>query len=198
MMSNDREYRAFEFESQDDDKMIVEGKAVSFDSPTVLFESDGVKYYEVIDRGAFDNAKMDDVVLVVNHTGSPAARTKNKTLELKKDQTGLFMRAELSRSSIGPGVYRDIKEGIFDKMSFAFTVRKDAYDRETRTRTILEIDRLWDVSVVNFPAYEDTGVSARSFFEAEAEKERHEREELRKRDELIKGLKDLVMKGVNE
>ena len=168
--------------------MIVEGMAVAFNSPTVIAEFDGIKYYEVVDRRAFDNAKMDDVVLVINHTGSPAARTKNKSLELTKTDSGLFIRADLSRSSIGPNLYKDIKEGVFDKMSFAFTVRKDEYDKETRTRKILEIERLWDTSIVNFPAYEQTSVSARSFFEAEAELERQQRAEARERDERLNGL----------
>ena len=187
-MSNDREYRAFEFEQKEDDGMMIEGMAVAFNAPTVMAEFDGIKYYEVIDRGAFDNARMDDVVLVINHTGSPAARTKNRSLELPKTESGLFVRADLSRSSIGPNLYQDIKEGIFDKMSFAFTVRRDEYDKETRTRKILEIDRLWDVSVVNFPAYEQTSVSARSFFEAEAELERQHRAEAREKAERLEAL----------
>ena len=186
-MSNDREYRAFEFE-QKEEGMIVEGMAVAFNSPTIIAEFDGIKYYEIVDRGAFDKAKMDDVVLVINHTGTPAARTKNKSLELSKTESGLFIRADLSRSSIGPGLYRDIKEGVFDKMSFAFTVRKDEYDKETRTRKILEIDRLWDTSIVNFPAYEQTSVSARSFFEAEAELERQQRAEASEKADRLNAL----------
>jgi len=185
MITNNREYRAFEFEQKEDNGMIVDGMAVAFNTPTMIAEFDGIKYYEVVDRRAFDNAKMDDVVLVINHTGSPAARTKNKSLELTKTESGLFIRADLSRSSIGPNLYKDIQEGVFDKMSFAFTVRKDEYDKETRTRKILEIDRLWDTSIVNFPAYEQTSVSARSFFEAEAELERKHLAEVREREERL-------------
>lgn len=172
MISKDRQYRAFNFEQKED--MIIEGQAVAFESPTVLFEMDGVEYKEVIDRAAFDEAHMSDVVLVVNHTGTPAARTKNGSLELRKTESGLFVRADLSRSSVGPDLHRDIKEGVFDKMSFAFTIRESSYDKATRTNRILKIDRLYDVSAVTFPAYEQTSISARSLFEAEAEKERAE------------------------
>ena len=189
MISNDREYRSFDFEKKD--QMIVEGTPIVFNKPTVMFEMDGVKYYEVIDSRALDETDMTDVVFVVNHTGTPAARTRNKTLELIKDiNKGLFIKADLSRSSVGPSVYNDISEGVFDKMSFAFTVRESSYDKESRTRKILKIDRLFDVSVVTFPAYKDTNISARSFFEMEIEKERHEREELRQREELYESIKN--------
>ena len=186
MITKDREYRAFDFEVKEDEGMIVEGMPIVFESPTVLYEIDGIKFYEVIDRHALDNAKMDDVVFVENHSGTPGARTKNKTLQLNVLTNGCSQRADLSKSSKGPAIYSDIKNGIYDKMSFSFTVRKDSYDQSTRTRRILEIDRLFDVSVVTFAAYEQTSISARDFFKAEAERELME---VRTRQALIDELK---------
>ena len=185
MISNDRQYRAFEFDVVDEENKIVEGRAVVFGQPTVLFEMDGIKFYVVIDRNAFNNANMKDVVFVENHEGTPGARTRNNTLQLEIRDDGLYSRADLSKSSKGPAIYSDIKNGIYDRMSFSFKVRKDSYDKATRTRKILEIDRLFDVSVVTFPAYEQTSISARSFFEAEAEKERIE---MRQREDKKKRL----------
>lgn len=173
MISKDREYRSFDF-NMDDSEMRVTGVPVVFNSPTTMFELDGVKFYEQIDARAFDEANMKDVVLTVNHQGTPAARTKNGTLNLNVRSADVFMDADLSKSSIGPALREDIRNGVYDKMSFAFTVKQDSYNKETRTRTIEKIERLYDVSVVTFPAYEQTSVSARSFFEAEAEKERAE------------------------
>jgi uncharacterized protein len=189
MISKDREYRAFEFET---DEMRIEGKAVAFESPTVMAEIDGMKFYEVIDRNAFAEAKMDDVVLVENHQGRAAAKTKNRTLELKTSDDGLFIRADLSKNATGRELYEAIQNGFYDKMSFAFTVRKDSYDKESRTRRIEKIDRLFDVSAVDFPAYSETSISARSFFEAEAEKEMKERAEAQHREELLSELKRKV------
>jgi uncharacterized protein len=180
-----REYRAFEFET---DEMRIEGKAVAFETPTVLFEDDGIKYYEVISRDAFTEAKMDDVVLVENHQGRAAAKTKNGTLQLRLSEDGLFVSADLSKNATGRELHEAIKNGFYDKMSFAFTIRQHSYDQKTRTRRIEKIDRLFDVSAVDFPAYNETSISARSFFEAEAEKERMEmrmREEKKKRLELL-------------
>jgi phage head maturation protease len=79
------------------------------------------------------------------------------------------MEADLSKNTTGRELYEDIKNGFYDKMSFAFKVREDSYDRETRTRTILKIERIFDVSAVTFPAYEQTSISARSWAEAQHE-----------------------------
>ena len=190
MISKDRQYRAFDF--TETDEMVVEGQAVTFDNPTVMWEMDGIKFYEVISRDAFNNTNMSDVVLNIDHEGKPAAKTKNGTLELRKTDSGLFIRADLSKNATGRELHEDIKNGFYDKMSFAFTVKKDSYDKQTRTRRIEEIDRLYDVSAVTFPAYSDTSISARSFFEAEATKEMEERAEAARREELIERIKTLT------
>jgi uncharacterized protein len=191
MITSNREYRAFEFDQKEDD-MIVEGKAVAFESPTVMWEQDGIQFYEVIDRRALDRADLSDVVLVINHGGKAGAKTKNRTLALNKTDEGLFIRADLSKNATGREMHEDVKNGFYDKMSFAFTVLKDEYDKATRTRRILEIDRLYDVSLVDFPAYEQTSVSARSFYEAEAEMERHQLAEASERARKLKRLQVLV------
>ena len=169
MVSKDREYRAFEMRVADGE-MIVEGYAAIFNSPTVLYEYEGIDYKEVIDRNAFSSAEMVDVVMNYNHQGKPVARTKNQTLELILDNSGLKIRADLSGTEEGRRLYEEIKGGYIDKMSFAFVVAEDDYDRNTHTRTIKGIKRLYDVAAVDIPAYDATSISARSYFSAEAEK----------------------------
>ncbi len=147
---------------------------------------DGLKYYEVIARGALDGADLKDVPFKYNHSDAVMvmARTRNKTLELIPDDQGLLIRAKLANTTAGRDLYELIKRGDIDKMSFAFKVAEDSYDRETRTRKILKIKRIWDVSAVDTPAYSDTFIAARSYFEAQAEAERRAAEaaeELRKR-----------------
>ena len=183
MITNDREYRSFEVET---DEMRATGIPVVFNSPAVMYEYDGIQYMEQIDSKAFDGVDLSDVVLNVNHDGKPAARTKNGTLALEVRSDGLHMDADLSKNATGRELHEDIKAGFFDKMSFAFTVAKESYDKKTRMRTIEKIDRLFDVSAVTFPAYSQTTVSARSFFEAEAEMERKAAEaaDLLKRKQL--------------
>lgn len=170
MISKDRVYRAFECRAEENEAA-VEGYAAVFDIPEVMFESDGIKFSEKIERGAFDQSQLHDVVMNFNHGGKPVARTKNGTLQLTVDDHGLKVRANLSSTTESRALYEEIKAGLLDKMSFAFTVGEESYDKDTRTRSIRRIKRVYDVAAVDFPAYESTAITARSFFEAEAERE---------------------------
>lgn len=177
MISKDRLYRNFKFEIREEaGKMSAVGKPVIFNREEVMYEVDGIQYKEKIDAGAFDSADMSDVVLNIDHVGKPAAKTRNGTLKLDVRSDGLYMDADLSKNATGRELYEDIRNGFYDRMSFAFTVEEDEYNRDTRTRTITKIKRLYDVSAVTFPAYEQTSIQARSFFEAEADREARERE----------------------
>lgn len=128
-------------EPTDQNEMIVEGRAIVYDSPTVMYEIDGIKYYEVIQRGALDGTDLKDVPFKYNHSDSVMvmARTRNKTLELIPDDQGLLVRAKLANTTAGRDLYELIKRGDIDKMSFAFTVAEEAYDKETHTRKILRL-----------------------------------------------------------
>lgn len=173
MITKDRNYRQFEIRLAETENR-VEGYAAVFDQETVMYEYDNIQYKEVIDRNAFNNSQMSDVVLNFNHGGKPVARTKNGTLEVRTDDIGLFITADLSGTVEGRNLYEEIRGGYIDKMSFAFTVDAEDYDRTTHTRRITGIKRLWDVAAVDVPAYDTTTIQARSFFEAEAERERAE------------------------
>ena len=142
-----------------EEKMIVEGYAVVFDSVTDLGWSK-----EVIDRNAFNGCDMSDVCMKYNHEDNVLimARTRNKSLELIVDDIGLKIRAKLIDTASNRDIYKSVKEGLLDKMSFGFTYDREDYDYETDTRRILSIDKLYDVSVVDVPFYDETYVIARS------------------------------------
>ena len=113
---NQREYRAFaNVEALPNDAAApayqVKGRAVVFDSPTCLFEMDGRKYYEVIDRNAFINCDMSDVIMNYNHSGKVVARLKNKTLKLDFSNGGLDITADLSGTEEGRKLYEEIRGG---------------------------------------------------------------------------------------
>jgi HK97 family phage prohead protease len=176
-MRKDREYRkvmSFELRQAetDSDGLYVEGYALTFDQPTVLYEMDGIEYKEMIDARALKASDMSDVIFNYNHTGKVMARTRNKTLELSVDERGLFVRARLDGTEEGRKLHEEIRGGYIDRMSFSFTVSEQRYDKENRMRVITGIRKLYDVSAVDIPAYDTTSISARSFFEAEAEEER--------------------------
>lgn len=182
MITKDRIYRNFEVRAAEEDGLIVEGYAAKFESPTVLYEVDGIKYSEIIKRGAFTGAEMTDVVMNYNHDGKPVARTKNQTLQLIVNDVGLKVRADLGGTEEGRKLHSEIKGGYLDKMSFSFKVPQggDNYVKETRTRQINQFKRIFDVAVVDIPAYDSTNIQARSYFKAEAEKELAEARERRK------------------
>jgi len=169
-----------------DQKMLIQGYAIRFNEPAV-FNFDGVEYREIIDPRALDKTDMRDVPLRYNHRDDIMimARTRNKTLQLIRDQFGLNIRGELANITASRDLYELIRRGDICQMSFAFTVGKDEYDVETRTRRILAIDKIFDVSAVDSPAYETTSISVRSYFEAEAEKERTALERAARRKRLI-------------
>ena len=150
--------------------MTVEGYAAVFDTPAVLYREGGIDYKEVIDPHAFDRAEMADVMMNYDHGGKPVARTKNGTLTLTVDSHGLRVRADLSGTEEGRRLYEEIRGGYLDKMSFAFVVEEDSYDRSTHTRRILAVRRLYDVAAVALPAYDATTLSARSALSAAVER----------------------------
>jgi hypothetical protein len=160
--------------------MTVEGYALVFNSPTVLFKQNGIEYKEVIDQRALDNTNLSDVVLRYNHNDvfAPLSRTRGGNMTLTVDNNGLYFRAKLFDTSASRDIFTLIQQGVLSSMSFGFVVGKENYDAKTHTRKILEFNKLFEISIVDFPAYNDTSVEARDIFSAYINKESQEREEL--------------------
>lgn len=177
--------REAEIEGSEKKELWVEGYAVRFDSPTVLFEYGGIEYKEQIDSRAFEECNVSDVIFNYNHSGKVMARTRNNTLQLEVKEDGLYIRARLDGTEEGRKLYDEIRGGYIDRMSFQFTVREESYDKENHMWTVRKLKRLYDVSAVDIPAYDDTSIEARKNFILEAgaqeERERKAAAELRKR-----------------
>lgn len=192
-MNNEREYRNMELrilepEEGNEDSFMVEGYASTFE-PYKLFTIDGVDYFERIEPNAFDDADLSDVVFRVDHEGRVYARTSAGTVNLWVDEHGLGQKTDLSRTQRAKDIFYDIKAGNYPKMSFAFTVSEDHFDKETNTRIIDRIAKVFDVSPVSFPANPTTelGVATRDYFNGVIEAEKAERLEREKRElELAK------------
>ncbi|MDR3586859.1 MAG: HK97 family phage prohead protease [Desulfosporosinus sp.] len=151
---------------------VLEGRAIAFDTPTPIFQDyDGTQYFEQIHHDALNGVDLSNVVLKYNHSEHvpPLASTKAGTLDLKVDETGLGITARMANTTQASDIHELVRTGHLDKMSFAFTVANDAYDTKTKTRTIFSFDKIYDVSVVDFPAYEQTSVSARNYIKAQQE-----------------------------
>ena len=179
--------------NEDNNEMIVEGYAVVFDSPATH------GFTEVIDRNAFNECDMRDVPLKYNHSDNflILARTRNNSLELIVDDKGLKIKASLLDTTNNRDIFKMIKAGLLDKMSFAFTVSEEDWDYQTDTRRILKIDKLYDVAVVDTPFYDTTSIYARALSTLESGK--RELDNLKEQRELTRkkiALKIRLLGGI--
>lgn len=169
--TNERQYRMLsallspvkaEREKRFDTEYYIEGYASTFNDPYVLYEDyDGNEYREIIAPEAFEDADMSDIILQYNHDGRVYARTANETLFVQPDEHGLFMAADLSSTSASREFFEDIDTGLITKMSWAFSIEANEYNRKTRTNTITKVRKVYDVSAVSYPADPNTSISAR-------------------------------------
>lgn len=167
---NDREYRAFQVNAQDDEKRVT-GYATTFDEPYTLYSDGDYEVREVIDPGAFDNCDMSDVIMQYNHEGRVFARLSNGTLKLNIDKSkGLEIDADLDGTELGRQVYEEIKGGYTNRMSMGFKVDKsaDVWTRQEtdgktiKERRVMSVVKLYDVSACSIPANPGTSIEARS------------------------------------
>jgi HK97 family phage prohead protease len=171
----------------------------------IVFEqkTDLGMWEEVIEKGALDQTDLKDVRLLVNHDTNqlPLARSRNNnansTMQLTVEDDGLHIRADLDveNNPRAAEVLSAVEREDVTGMSFMFTVDKDSWenlDSEHPTRHILSISKVFEASVVTFPAYEQTSVYARSLenVQSELESERKALESARKTEELRKALNE--------
>jgi HK97 family phage prohead protease len=183
-MVKDREYRAMSLLIPTQEKRIesdfyVEGFATTFNKPYELYEWDGIKYYEMVDRHALDEADISDVIMQYDHYGKVYARNKmgagkKATLIAEVQESGFFIAADLGLTTESKKMYEEINTGLIYQMSWAFRVSEDSYDRDTHTRKILKVKKVYDVSAVSIPANADTEISARSYLDGVIEAEKRE------------------------
>lgn len=185
---------------QDENRMIVEGYATTFNQPYELYAYDNRVVIEQVDPHAFDECDMTDVIMQYDHQGRVFARTRNNTLTIRVDSKGLYIAADLGGTEEGRKLYQEIKDGYTDRMSFGFVVGLDnrtfTEDHDTGTvtvlRTILKIKKLYDVSAVSIPANDMTSISARALADGViaglAEERRHEKEKRLKLKLLLEGI----------
>ena len=185
--TNEREYRDFslsqmELRTMDDGQMVVDGYATTW-GEYMLWEEEGYRVYEKFDPHAFDKCDRSDIIMQLNHEGRVYARGGNKTLVVEPDENGLRITAYLGGTEEGRKLFEEIKGGYLTKMSHGFRKKTDKRevieDHQTGMievhRTILEVAKEYDVSVVSLPANEATSISARNIGEgviAEVKEER--------------------------
>lgn len=155
-----------EGEEQPEDSGYYElvGTPIVFNQKTKLGNFDEMEIYEVMEPDCFDDADISDVVFNVNHgDGNHAtARTRNGTLKLTKKEDGVECLVKLDKKNPRcVQTYIDVKSGLLDKMSFAFTIDEEEFDRKESCYHVKKLGKIYDVSAVEHPAYSETSISAR-------------------------------------
>lgn len=179
----DVELRALDNEGSRD----VEGYAVVFNAKTDLGW-----FTEEIDRDAFRNTDMKNVYLLFNHDeNNVLAGTSNGSLKMVIDDKGLFQTSKIVDTTMGEDILKLVKNGLINKMSFAFTIDEDGGEEwisgvEKDHRIIKKIDKLFDVSLVTYPAYNQTSAYARSMQSDElAELHKRRKEQDKKMERIL-------------
>lgn len=201
----EKEIRAFTFEVRADENEehghFLTGMPIVYNEPTDLGW-----YKEIIDDGALDNTDLRDVRFLVNHNTDmiPLARSRNNntrsTMQLKVvPNEGMIIRVDLDTENNveAKSLYSAVERGDLDGMSFMFTVDEDKWedlDTDYPTRHIISFSKVFEVSAVTFPAYEQTSLSARGLSEAlesarrSLENAKTERDEIEARRKKVKLL----------
>jgi HK97 family phage prohead protease len=151
--------RNIEARQADDGTMRMAGYAAVFNEASLP-----LPFIEKIAPGAFTKTLQEtpDVRLLANHEGLPMARTKNGTMRLYEDETGLYFEAELANTQEARDLYTLVERGDVDQMSFAFRVIRQNWSKDRTERTLTEVSLAdGDVSIVTYPAYPATSVEAR-------------------------------------
>lgn len=172
----EKEMRSFDFEVRAEENKehgsMLTGRPIVYNATTDLGY-----FFERIDQGALDNADLRDVKFLVNHdTGMiPLARSRrnneNSTMQMIIGSAGMDIRVDLDteNNAEARALYSSVKRGDLSGMSFMFTVDRDEWqdlDTDKPTRIIKGISRVFEVSAVTFPAYEQTSITARTAEEA--------------------------------
>jgi hypothetical protein len=151
--------RDIEARQAEDGTMRMAGYAAVFNEASLP-----LPFIEKIAPGAFTKTLQEtpDVRLLANHEGLPMARTKNGTMRLYEDETGLYFEAELADTQEARDLYTLVARGDVDQMSFAFRVIRQNWSKDRTERTLTEVSLAdGDVSIVTYPAYPATSVEAR-------------------------------------
>ena len=171
-----KEIRTFNFEVRADQNEehghFLSGRPIVYDAQTNLGWCD-----EIIERGALDGADLKDVRFLINHNTDmiPLARSRNNnensTMQMVVDDDGMGIRVDLDteNNAEAKSLYSAVERGDLDGMSFMFTVDADKWeDIESNhpIRTITRLGKIFEVSAVTFPAYEQTSISARGLSDA--------------------------------
>lgn len=178
MDTSKKEIRSIEHRvSLNEESRQIEGYALLFDQDSTLI---GGSFIERISKDAMEGVlQRSDVLCMLNHDESRGVLARYRrgagSLKLEVDERGLRYSFEAPKTALGDELIESVRRGDIDSSSFAFSTEKDSWgkrDDNVYVRTILQIGKIYDVSPVYTPAYNDTSVSLRSLGELKEAEQR--------------------------
>jgi HK97 family phage prohead protease len=218
-----KECRAFNFEvraeKNEQHGTYITGTPIVFDQDT-----DMGWYQERIDHQALAGADLKDVRFLIGHNTSmiPLARSRNNnensTMQMTVTDRGMEIRVDLDteNNAEARALYSAVQRGDMSGMSFMFMVDTDKdiwedTDTDYPKRTIMSIRKVYEVSAVAFPAYEQTDIQAASegqtldsvrasleSAKAKLAEERAAQAEQERRTAVLERLEKLIKEGSDE
>lgn len=175
---------------------IVSGYALKFDTLSHDFGYGDDHVYETLDKRCLDETDMSNAAALINHDANMLLGRIGFNLELRTDDIGLYFEVRPTDTSYAKDLITNMQSGIIAKCSFGFVPDPNSIEWSKRAdgsylRTIKKIKQLFDVSVVTYPAYEDTEsvVSQRSFEAFRAEELKNNQRDVEAREQEIEIMK---------
>lgn len=192
-------------QNEDSDDSIIEGYALKFNKPSDVLGG-WVRFREILDSNALEDADVSNVVATFNHDQNQVLGRTGVNLDLEIDNIGLKFRVRPTDTQFARDLMTNIKAGVINQCSFAFTIPDEDGSEEWEdstedgvdyTRTIRKIDHLYDVSVVTTPAYPDTEVTVGARSKALVESLQKEPAWKQEKHDLLRKLnKEQLLKGI--
>ena len=164
----------------------ISGKAISFDT-----QSNDIGFIEILHRGCISQELIDssNIVFLYNHDYNQVIARANKgkgTLNIDLRDDGVYFDLEVPNTTMGNDLLENIRLGNITQCSFGFSYAneegayKDEKIDDVWYRNVYKIGKLYDLSAVTYPAYDDTYVNARMQERSKMEDKLKETEEIQK------------------
>jgi HK97 family phage prohead protease len=157
---------------------VIRGYAAKFNTESNDMGWGDYEFREVIEPGAFADVLKDDVRALFNHDSNHVlarSRDGRGTLRMGEDSVGLWYEFDAPDTQLAADLVVSMQRGDIDQSSFQFAMKREGevierteQNGKTRVkRTIKKVSRLYDVSIVTFPAYDEATAELRSHVETE-------------------------------
>lgn len=173
--------RSIKFETRTEEKqagqkkLVLRGYPILFNTETTVYDFWCGECKEIILPTALDNTDLTNVYLLTGHNPDNLLGRSGVNLRLEVDEIGLFFECELPNTQLAKDIYTLVESGILDGMSFGFYC-SDEVNPETRTRTITQIDELFEITITPFPAYKEATVISQPASESKGRTDENQNE----------------------